>query len=131
MSIRYVHVVCAESDCGAEVDRIEYDEDAIAPAVQAVMDSLDLDQAAATKLVAEHNPGAELSSKQSAHALAEQIVNKTVADRDAWTYDCPRGHDGGLKITDDPEPLALTALRMAEQPTPEPAHAAPDATEGV
>lgn len=32
--------------------------------------------------------------------LAEEIVNKTVKDRDSDTYVCSRGHDGKLEIAE-------------------------------
>lgn len=108
-SIRFVFVSCA--DCGAEVDRVEYDDAPTSAAVAAVVAALGIDDAAAVKLVKRNNPGAELTSEQNARALAELIAARAVDDRAAETYACPNGHDGELVVSDDnPTPAVATMI---------------------
>jgi hypothetical protein len=108
-TVKFVFVTCAE--CGAEVDRIEYDTEPTSPAVQQVMAALDVDEKTAVSLVKKNNEGAELTSEQQSRALAQAIVDRSVPDRDAETYACPLGHDGELKVTDDnPTPVVSTRL---------------------
>jgi hypothetical protein len=107
MKVRYI--VCAT--CGREVDAVEADDEQQSGAVVAVMGALGMDEAAARKLVAKNNPGAELSPLEARDQLAEQIVAQTVPDRPADTYVCPDGHTDGLRITDDrPLPPAVSIV---------------------
>ena len=111
VAIAYLYVTCA--DCGAEVDRIEYDPEADSSAVQAVAAALDLDQQEARKLVQSKNPGAELSSREAADELAAKVVERdTTLDRPADSYACPAGHDSGLEVGDGP-PTPIVVTRLA------------------
>jgi hypothetical protein len=105
--IGFVFVVC--SDCGAEVDRIEYDEGASSPAVESVATALGLGVDEATKLVKRTNPGAELTSEQRARQLASSIASGDAAGNDAK---CPNGHDG-LSVTDEP-PTPAVAVQIVK-----------------
>ena len=62
-----MYLVCRE--CGAEVDRIEYD-DQPSPAVAAVQGALSVSEDEARRMVKRANPGAELSNHEQAKALA-------------------------------------------------------------
>ena len=108
MAIAYLFVVCA--DCGAEVDRLEYEPDTPAPAVQTVADQLGLELDEARKLVKRHNPGAELSSEEAVQQLGAAIVAGNV---DGYPDTrCPAGHDAGLKVqSDNPTPAVVLAIR--------------------
>lgn len=108
-TVKFVFVTCAE--CGAEVDRIEYDTEPTSAAVQQVMAALDVDEKTAVALVKKNNAGAELNSEERSRQLAEAIVSKSVEDRPDESYACPLGHDAGLKTTDDnPTPVVSTRL---------------------
>lgn len=107
-SVRYKFVVCAT--CGAEIDRVEFDEGVPAPAVSAVADALGLDEASATQLVADRLPGAELSSEQRAGSLADAIAAGAVPDRDESTYTCPNGHTGAVVSDANPTPIVSTTI---------------------
>lgn len=110
MAIAYLFVTCA--DCGAEVDRLEYEPDTPAPAVQTVADALGLDLSDARKLVRSKNPGAELSSEEQTRALADRIVaTDAELDRTPESYACPSGHEAGLAVSDtNPTPVVVTRL---------------------
>lgn len=110
MAIAYLFVTCA--DCGAEVDRLEYEPDTPAPAVQTVADQLGLGLDEARKLVKRHNPGAELASEETVRALADAIVAGSVDGRPAEADRCPAGHDAGLRVqSDNPTPAVVLAIR--------------------
>lgn len=110
MAIAYQYVVCA--DCGAEVDRLEYEPGAASPAVQTVADALGLEPDAARKLVAKNNPGAELTSEEQTTALGQAIVAGEVEDRPAEADACPFGHDAGLRLqTEPPTPNVVLSIR--------------------
>lgn len=111
MALRKLYVTCAEGGCGAEVDVVEFEDVATAPAVTEVMHALAMDEDEARKLVAKRNPGAELSPQDAAAALAARIVAKDVPDRDPATYRCRRGHDGALTTTTTrPAPVEVFAI---------------------
>ena len=104
MSLGFLYVVTED---GALVDTVEYESGAPSKAVADVAAALGMDEAAAAKLVAKNNPGAELSSEDAARALAEQIAAKNVPDRDPETYLDPDGNDVPLRVTDQrPAPAA-------------------------
>ena len=108
--VKCVFVVC--STCRAEVDRLEYTDENASTAVQTVMTALNVDQVAATDLVKKSNPGAELTSRDNTLALARNIVELAVPDREATTYLCPAGHDGGLQVTEDlPTPTVTVTIQ--------------------
>lgn len=112
-SIKYVFVVCKE--CGTEVDRVEYDDASASPAVSAVMDALGMDEADAKKLVKSKNPGAELSSSDAAHALAQEIADRSVKGRAKDTYVCRLGHKEGLEVSEAvPTPAVVTEIAKQE-----------------
>jgi hypothetical protein len=96
-SVKTVTIRCSE--CGAEVDRVEWREySGPPPAVTAVMGALDVDEKTARKIVADQNPSALLDPRENAEALTADIIGRNVADRDAATYACPNGHDAPLEV---------------------------------
>lgn len=107
MAIAYLFVVCA--DCGAEVDRLEFEPDTPAPAVQTVADQLGIEREAAHRLVKRHNPGAELTSEELVRERADAIVAGTV---DGYpNHGCPEGHDAGLRVQSE-NPTPSVVLRV-------------------
>lgn len=104
--IKHVFVACAT--CGAEVDRIEYDDGAASPAVTAVADALGVDAAEAARLVKKANPGAELSSEDNARALAAAVVAGKVDGRRA--DECPNGHTDLTVSDSNPTPAVTTTI---------------------
>src|SRR5688500_18756528 len=94
--LRTIQIVCAEpvgdegALCGRTVDVVGYDAAPQRPAaVVALMGTLDVSEKEARSLVADRNPDALRTQEENARALAEQIVSKSVPDRDASTYVCP------------------------------------------
>lgn len=112
-AVKYVFVTC--DACGAEVDRVEYDAGAAAPAVQDVANALNLSVDKAAAIVAEQNPGAELSSEDNARSLAEQIAAKSVKDRPKATYVCPSGCASPTLSVTDSNPTPMVAVAIAKQ----------------
>lgn len=108
VAIKYLFVVCA--DCGAEIDRLEYDAGAEAPAVVAVADALGVDTDQARKLVAKQNPGAELTNEANTRNLADQITAGTVNGYPDQA--CPASPDHtGLEVSEDnPTPVVVTRI---------------------
>lgn len=103
---RITFVVCAE--CGAEVDRVEYDAGREAPAVEAVAGALGIDNDEARKLVKRQNPGAERTGEQNARDLADAIA---AGDVKGHPGKCPLGHKAGLTVQDDnPTPAVTTTI---------------------
>lgn len=112
MPVRFVYVACAT--CGAEVDRVEFDAGAAAPAVQDVANALKISAKEAAALVEAKNPGAQLSSEDNARALAESIADKSVDGRLKGTYQCPNGHKDGLTVTEtSPTPSIVAAVERS------------------
>lgn len=110
MAIAYLFVTCA--DCGAEVDRLEFEPDTDSAAVLAVVGATGLDRDAAAKLVAKHNPGAELTSEEATRQLGDAIVAGKVDGRPVDADRCPiDAEHSGLQVQND-NPTPAVTLRI-------------------
>jgi hypothetical protein len=111
MALKIIHVVCA---CGAPVDVVEYDDAATSVDVTNVMAALQVPEEEARRLVAERNPGAELTGEEQARQLAEQIMQRSVPDRPSSTYVCSAGHpDQPLQVSETrPAPVPVSVIKV-------------------
>lgn len=98
---------------GEEVDRVEYDPDAVSDAVIKVQEALGKTPEEALALVQEHNPDGALSNRENAKALADLIAARKVPDRDPSTY----GPAGVLTVTETP-PIRRTEGAVIVVTTP-------------
>lgn len=118
MPVSYLFVVDQE---GREVDRIEYDAGASSPAVQAVVSALGVSEDEARELVKTKNPGAELSSEEHAHELAEKIAGKSVEDRDPGSY----GVEDSVLTVQENNPTPAVVMSLVQIPADASTPAAP------
>ena len=110
MALKLLYVVC---ECGQPEDVVEYDDAAVSGPVQDVMNALNVDENRARQMVAEANPGAELTGEENGRWLADRIARRDVPDRAKNTYRCSNGHlDTTLSVTDQrPAPPVPTIIR--------------------